>query len=47
MQIRKIIKDYTPNSKTLLTPSAQAKAIQDLYDQVREFFAYFNSSVIT
>ena len=44
MQIRKIIKDYTPNSKTLLTPNAQAKAIQDLYDQIREFFAYFNSS---
>lgn len=44
MQIRKIIKDYTPNSKTLLTPSAQAKAIQDLYDQIREFFAYFNSN---
>lgn len=44
MQIKKIIKDYTPNSKTLLTPSAQAKAIQDLYDQVREFFAYFNSA---
>lgn len=44
MQIKKIIKDYTPNSKTLLTPNAQAKAIQDLYDQVREFFAYFNSS---
>ena len=44
MQIRKIIKDYTPNSKTLLTPNAQAKAIQDLYDQVREFFAYFNSA---
>ena len=44
MQIKKIIKDYTPNSKTLLTPNAQAKAIQDLYDQVREFFAYFNSA---
>ena len=44
MRIKKIIKDYTPNSKTLLTPNAQAKAIQDLYDQVREFFAYFNSS---
>ena len=44
MQIKKIIKDYTPNSKTLLTPESQAKAIQDLYDQVREFFAYFNSS---
>ena len=44
MQIKKIIKDYTPNSKTLLTPNAQAKAIQDLYDQIREFFAYFNSS---
>lgn len=44
MQIRKIIKDYTPNSKTLLTPNAQAKAIQDLYDQIREFFAYFNSN---
>ena len=44
MQIKKIIKDYTPNSKTLLTPSAQAKAIQDLYDQIREFFAYFNSA---
>lgn len=44
MQIKKVIKDYTPNSKTLLTPNAQAKAIQDLYDQVREFFAYFNSA---
>lgn len=44
MQIKKIIKDYTPNSKTLLTPEAQAKVIQDMYDQVREFFAYFNSS---
>lgn len=44
MQIKKIIKDYTPNSKTLLTPEAQAKTIQDLYDQVREFFIYFNSS---
>lgn len=44
MQIRKIIKDYTPNSKTLLTPNAQAKAIQDLYDQIREFYSYFNSA---
>lgn len=44
MQIRKIIKDYTLNSKTLLTPSAQAKAIQDLYDQIKEFFTYFNSA---
>lgn len=44
MQIRKIIKDYTPNSRTLLTPEAQAKVIQDMYDQVREFFAYFNST---
>ena len=44
MQIRKIIKDYTPNSKTLLTPEAQAKVIQDMYDQVREFYSYFNSS---
>ena len=44
MQIKKIIKDYTPNSKTLLTSEAQAKAIQDLYDQIREFFSYFNSA---
>ena len=44
MQIKKIIKDYTPNSKTLLTPESQAKAIQELYDQIREFFAYFNSA---
>ena len=44
MQIKKIIKDYTPNSKTLLTPEAQAKVIQDMYDQVREFYSYFNSS---
>ena len=44
MQIKKIIKDYTPNSRTLLTPEAQAKVIQDMYDQVREFYSYFNSS---
>lgn len=44
MQIKKIIKDYTPNSRTLLTPEAQAKVIQDIYDQIRELFDYFNSN---
>lgn len=44
MQIKKIIKDYTSNSRTLLTSEAQAKVIQDMYDQVREFYSYFNSS---
>ena len=44
MPIKKIIKNYTPNSKTLLTPESQAKVIQDMYDQVREFYSYFSSA---
>lgn len=41
--LRKIIKDYTPTAKALDTPQEQARAIQDLYDQMREFFRWLNS----
>ena len=41
--LRKIIKDYTPTAKALDTPQEQARAIQDLYDQTREFFRWLNS----
>ena len=42
--LKKVIKDYTPNWKALDTPSEQAKVIQDLYDQTREFYRWLNSS---
>jgi len=47
---KKIIKDYTPNKSALDTLSEQTKVIQDLYDQMREFYNYlaspeFNSSL--
>ena len=41
--LKKIIKDYTPTVKALDTPQEQARAIQDLYDQMREFFRWLNS----
>lgn len=41
--LKKIIKDYTPTTKALDTPQEQAKAIQDLYDQMREFFRWLSS----
>ena len=41
--LKKIIKDYTPSWQTLDTPKEQAKAIQDLYDQMREFLRWLNS----
>lgn len=41
--LKKIIKDYTPTTKALDTPQEQARAIQDLYDQTREFFRWLNS----
>ena len=41
--LRKIIKDYTPTAKALDTPQEQARAIQDLYDQIREFLRWLNS----
>ena len=41
--IKKIIKDYTPSWQALDTPKEQAKAIQDLYDQMREFYSWFSS----
>ena len=40
---KKIIKDYTPNKSALDTLSEQTKVIQDLYDQVREFYNYLAS----
>lgn len=50
MGLKKIIKDYTPNKSALDTLSEQTKVIQDLYDQVREFYSWltspeFNSSL--
>lgn len=41
--LKKIIKDYTPTTKALDTPQEQARAIQDLYDQTREFYRWLNS----
>ena len=41
--IRRIVKQYTPTCRALDTPIEQAKAIQDLYDQVRLFYDYLNS----
>ena len=40
--IKRTIKQYTPNYKVLDTPIEQARAIQDLYDQVRIFYDYLN-----
>ena len=40
--IRRVIKQYTPNYQVLDTPIEQARAIQDLYDQVRIFYDYLN-----
>lgn len=42
--IKRTIKHYTPNYKVLDTPIEQARAIQDLYDQVRIFYDYLNST---
>lgn len=41
--IKQVIKRFTPNWKALDTPIEQARAIQDLYDQMREILKYFNS----
>lgn len=41
--IRRTIKQYTPNYQVLDTPIEQARAIQDLYDQVRIFYDYLNN----
>ena len=41
--IKRTIKQYTPNYKVLDTPIEQARAIQDLYDQVRIFYDYLNN----
>lgn len=42
--LKKIIKNYTPTLKALDTVEEQARAIQDLYDQTREFYRWINSS---
>lgn len=39
----KIIKDYVPDIKTLNTIENQAKVIQDLYEQVIEFYNYITN----
>ena len=41
--LRRVIKTYTPNYQTLDTPIEQARAIQDLYDQVRIRYDYLTS----
>ena len=41
-KLKRIIKQYTPDDKALDTPIEQTRAIQDLYDQVREFYDYLN-----
>lgn len=38
MALRRIVKEYTPNKSALDTLDEQTKVIQDLYDQVREFY---------
>ena len=40
----RIIKRYTPNWKALDSPIKQAKVIQDVYDQIREFFSWLTSN---
>ncbi len=39
---RKIIRDYTPDYKALDTLDKQTKTIQDLYDQVNEFYRFIS-----
>lgn len=39
---RKIIRDYTPDYKALDTLDKQTKTIQDLYDQVSEFYRFMS-----
>lgn len=39
---RKIIRDYTPDYKALNTLDKQTKVIQDLYDQVSEFYKFLS-----
>ena len=39
---RKIIRDYTPDYKALDTLDKQTKTIQDLYDQVSEFYRFLS-----
>lgn len=41
--LKKIIKDYTPTTKALDTPQEQARAIQDMYDQLREIYRWLSS----
>ena len=41
--LKKIIRDYTPTWKALDTVEEQAKVIQEVYDQTREFFRWLNS----
>ena len=41
--IKKIIRNYTPTFKALDTIDEQAKCIQEVYDQVREFYRWLTS----
>ena len=41
---RKIIRDYTPDYKALNTLDKQTKTIQDLYDQVSEFYRFLSDT---
>ena len=42
--LKRIIKHYTPTWKALDTPKEQARVIQDLYDQIREFFSWITGT---
>ena len=42
---RKIIRDYTPDYKALDTLDKQTKVIQDLYDQVSEFYRFISENI--
>ena len=43
MSLKRIVRSYTPTTKALDTVEEQAKAIQEVYDQVREFYDYLDS----
>lgn len=42
IRLLKIIRDYTPNYRTLDTPLKISRVVQDLYDQVRNFYNYLS-----
>ena len=41
--LKRIIQSFTPDRRTLCSPVNQAKTIQDLYDQIKEFYRWLSS----